>query len=66
MVKNSRQRLVDYVSLFAEVDANRLELLQKSYSGTLTVNQSEKLEKLTEIAESIVVAIEENGVLNGN
>lgn len=66
MAKNSRQRLVDYVSLFAEVDANRLELLQKSYSGTLTVNQSEKLEKLTEMAESIVVAIEENGVLNGN
>jgi len=66
VAKNSRQRLVDYVSLFAEVDANRLELLQKSYSGTLTVNQSEKLEKLTEMAESIVVAIEENGVLNGN
>ena len=50
MVMRSIQRQSEYVTLFAEVDTERLALLKKANSGTLTDKQIEKLqEQLKEI-----------------
>ena len=62
----SRQRRADYITLFATVDEDRIALLQRIYDGDSSEEVIDKLQDLNEIAECIITAIDENGVLDGN
>lgn len=66
-VMNSRQRRAEYVTLFAVVDSARISVLKEYIENAVfDQNMLTKLGDLNDIAEHIVNAIEENGVLDGN
>ena len=78
---SSRNRVSEYVGMFAEIDTKRIEILQEivkttlesiddSDSETAEVKVDELVDKLgfiNEVAESIVTAFMENGAFtSGN
>jgi hypothetical protein len=76
---NSRQRRLEYINMFAEIDHQRVKTLKRVVNATIeNIDKEEseeqeqfvdielsKIEFLNQIAENIIVAVAENGELDG-
>ena len=76
---NSRQRRLEYINMFAIIDEQRVITLKRVVNATIeNIDKEEskeqeqfvdmefaKVEFLNQIAENIIVAVAENGELDG-